>query len=407
MVDVRKVERQRNAKRQSDFRAAFGHREFQPVFAKRHTRKHAKSIDEFTDVESCRRIGVFIHEFQAKIYFKAQVDYRFLCDGRVLNFVGHDGLCSVNQSDIDFADVKVEPDVADFKPDADTERVEVEAEFQFFVNAVDIRISCGQCFRVCRIIAFAFGKFDAVRKFDVSCCRQRHAFIQFLTAEFIFAALCDFDVFVIYYSVESGVFVYFAIGNQFVFFNLFDRFILAYRTFFCRYIRTVNKVVRDALIRFACFKFYVFGYIVCFVFAVFRFNVCVIDILRAVVFDCGFFERIRFLYVYFAVRVFGEDGRRRNDGDFHADCAERFKAYRAFVKAEQGFKQRFDKACRCLNRDTRRVHAVEFDKFANPQLQHCRFVRHAFIRTCRPDCAEEFGHGHREDTATCIDIFNI
>lgn len=33
-----------------------------------------------------------------------------------------------------FADVKVEPDVADFKPDADTERIEVEAEFQFFEN---------------------------------------------------------------------------------------------------------------------------------------------------------------------------------------------------------------------------------------------------------------------------------
>ena len=179
VVDVRKVERQRNAKRQSDFRAAFGHREFQPVFAKRHTRKHAEIIDEFTDVESCRRIGVFIHEFQAEIYFKAQVDYRFLCDCRVLNFVGHDGLCSVNQSDIDFADVKVEPDVADFKPDADTERIEVEAEFQFFVNAVDLRISCGQCFRVCRIIAFAIRKNTGFRKFDIRhvCFRLCNAFI--------------------------------------------------------------------------------------------------------------------------------------------------------------------------------------------------------------------------------------
>ena len=335
VVDVRKVERQRNAKRQSDFRAAFGHREFQPVFAKRHTRKHAEIIDEFTDVESCRRIGVFIHEFQAEIYFKAQVDYRFLCDGRVLNFVGHDGLCSVNQSDIDFADVKVEPDVADFKPDADTERIEVEAEFQFFVNAVDLRISCGQCFRVCRIIAFAIRKNTGFRKFDIRhvCFRLCNAFIQRLTAEFIFAAICDFAVFAV-----------------------FKQYVL---------LAVVNFAVRE------------------------RYKV------------------IRFLYVNFAVRVFGEDGRRRNDGDFHADCAERFKAYRAFVKAEQGFKQRFDKACRCLNRDTRRVHAVEFDKFANPQLQHCRFVRHAFIRTCRRDCAEEFGHGHREDTATCIDIFNI
>ena len=340
MVDVRKVERQRNTKRQSDFRAAFGHREFQPVFAKRHTRKHAKSIDEFTEVESCRRIGVFIHEFQAKIYFKAQVDYRFLCDCRVLNFVGHDGLCSVNQSDIDFADVKVEPDVADFKPDADAERIEVEAEFQFFVNVgavsfCDLRISCGQRFRVCRIIAFAIRKNAGFRKFDVRyvCFRLCNAFIQRLTAEFIFAALCDFAV-------------------------------------------------------FAVFKF---------------------DILLAVV-NFAFRERykvIRFLYVNFAVRVFGEDGRRRNDGDFHADRAERRKAYRAFFKAEQGFKQRFDKACCCLNRDTRRVHAVEFDEFANPQLQHCRIVWHAFIRTCRRECTEEFGHGHREDTATCIDIFNI
>ena len=335
VVDVRKVERQRNAKRQSDFRAAFGHREFQPVFAKRHTRKHAEIIDEFTDVESCRRIGVFIHEFQAEIYFKAQVDYRFLCDGRVLNFVGHDGLCSVNQSDIDFADVKVEPDAADFKPDADTERIEVEAEFQFFVNAVDLRISCGQCFRVCRIIAFAIRKNTGFRKFDIRhvCFRLCNAFIQRLTAEFIFAAICDFAVFAV-----------------------FKQYVL---------LAVVNFAVRE------------------------RYKV------------------IRFLYVNFAVRVFGEDGRRRNDGDFHADCAERFKVYRAFVKAEQGFKQRFDKACRCLNRDTRRVHAVEFDEFANPQLQHCRFVRHAFIRTCRRDCAEEFGHGHREDTATCIDIFNI
>ena len=340
VVDVRKVERQRNAKRQSDFRAAFGHREFQPVFAKRHTREHAEFIDEFTEVESCRRIGVFIHEFQAEIYFKAQVDYRFLCGGRGLNIFGHDGLCSVNQSDIDFADVKVEPDVADFKPDADTERVEVETEFQFFenfgaVSFCDLRISCGQCFRVCRIIAFAIRKNAGFRKFDVRhvCLRLCNAFIQRLSAEFSFAALCDFAVF--------------AVCKQYV--------LLA----------VVNFAVRE------------------------RYKV------------------IRFLYVNFAVRVFGEDGRRRNDGDFHADCAERFKAYRAFVKAEQGFKQRFDKACRCLNRDTRRVHAVEFDEFANPQLQHCRIVRHAFIRTCRPDCAEEFGHGHREDTATCIDIFNI
>ena len=339
VVDVRKVERQRNAKRQSDFRAAFGHREFQPVFAKRHTREHAEFIDEFTKVESCRRIGVFVHELQAEIYFHAQVDYRFLCGGRGLNIFGHDGLCSVNQSDIDFADVKVEPDVADFKPDADTERVEVEAEFQFFENfgAVfcDLRISCGQCFRVCRIIAFAIRKNAGFRKFDVRhvCFRLCNAFIQRLAGKLRFAALCDFAV-------------------------------------------------------FAVFKF---------------------DILLAVV-NFAVRERckvIRFLYVNFAVRVFGEDGRRRNDSDFHADRAERFKAYRAFVKAEQCFKQRFDKACRCLNRDTRRVHAVEFDEFANPQLQHCRFVRHAFIRTCRPDCAEEFGHGHREDTATCIDIFNI
>ncbi len=340
MVDVCKVERQRNAKRQSDFRAAFGHREFQPVFAKRHTRKYAEIIDEFTEVESCRRIGVFIHELQAEIYFHAQVDYRFLCGGRVLNFVGHDGLRSVNQSDIDFADVKVEPDVADFKPDADTERVEVEAEFQFFVNfgAVsfcDLRISCGQRFRVCRIITFAIRKNAGFRKFDVRyvCFRLCNAFIKRLAGKLRFAALCDFAVF--------------AVCKQYV--------LLA----------VVNFAVRERC------------------------------------------KVIRFLYVNFAVRVFGEDGRRRNDGDFHADCAERRKAYRAFVKAEQGFKQRFDKACRCLNRDTRRVHAVEFDEFANPQLQHCRFIWHAFFRTCRPDCVEEFGHGHREDTATCIDIFNI
>ena len=409
VVDVRKVERQRNAKRQSDFRAAFGHREFQPVFAKRHTRKHAKSIDEFTDVESCRRIGVFIHEFQAEIYFKAQVDYRFLCDGRVLNFVGHDGLCSVNQSDIDFADVKVEPDVADFKPDADTERIEVEAEFQFFVNAVDLRISCGQRFRVCRIIAFAFGKEPAFGKcIDVFIFNRRifqlYALIKFRAVRCFF----NEDIFAIY-SVKFDALVYFVVGNQYIF-NLFDCFVFAYRAFCCRYIRTVNKVVRDAFVRFAIFKFFILGYIDCFVFAVFRFNVRVIEfnkLLAVVVCIGNFNELIRFLYVNFAVRVFGEDGRRRNDGDFHADCAERFKAYRAFVKAEQGFKQRFDKACRCLNRDTRRVHAVEFDKFANPQLQHCRFVRHAFFRTCRRDCAEEFGHGHREDTATCIDIFNI